>query len=57
MGSLPMFDPKQRDLEHVQTLDSGKLTWTFFVDTAQYSGPIKAYVPSTGTEELTDGML
>ena len=43
--ALPMFDPKQRDLEHAQTLDSGKLTWTFFVDTAQYSGPIKAYVP------------
>ena len=32
-------------MTHEPTMDSGKLTWTFFIESAQYEGPMWGYVP------------
>jgi hypothetical protein len=43
--ALPIFDGKERGMAHEPTMDSGKLTWTFFIESAQYEGPMWGYVP------------
>ena len=50
--ALPMIGGKTRSNwvtagggESERSLDSGKLTWTFFADAKNFSGPVHAYVP------------
>jgi hypothetical protein len=42
---LPIFGGSERIDEQDWDIENGKLTWTFFVDAANYSGPTFAYVP------------
>ena len=43
--ALPLFGGETREDEQNWGTDGGKLTWTFVVDAANYSGPLIAYVP------------
>ena len=43
--ALPIFSGDKRVETQEPTTDTGKLTWTFIANTAQYSGPMWAYVP------------
>ena len=43
--ALPIFSGEKRIETQEPTTDTGKLTWTFIANTAQYSGPMWAYVP------------
>ncbi|MDG2300428.1 MAG: hypothetical protein P8L22_01530 [Acidimicrobiales bacterium] len=42
---LPIFGGAERIDEQPWSLDSGKITWTFLLDAANFSGPAIAYVP------------
>ena len=42
---LPIFGGAERVDEEPWDINSGKLTWTFFLDAANFSGPAIAYVP------------
>ena len=44
-SALPIFGGKSRVDEQAWGDDVGKLTWTFIIDAANYSGPLIAYVP------------
>jgi len=43
--ALPIFSGDKRVETQEPTTDTGKLTWTFIANSAQYSGPMWAYVP------------
>jgi hypothetical protein len=52
--ALPILDGKERNANvdttgpksrHENTIESGKLTWTFFIESDQYAGPMWGYVP------------
>jgi len=43
--ALPIFSGEEREEQSEPTTDIGKLTWTFVANSAQYSGPMWAYVP------------
>lgn len=49
--AMPMIGGKTREnwttggTDDVRDVNSGKLTWTFFVDAKNFSGPLHAYVP------------
>ena len=44
-AALPIFGGKPRVDEQAWDDSGGKLTWTFIIDAANYSGPLIAYVP------------
>jgi hypothetical protein len=43
--ALPLIGGDYRELVEEPSEDIGKLTWTFFMNSAQFSGPTWAYVP------------
>tara|TARA_Y100001936_G_C16061697_1_gene664477 strand:+ start:9 stop:2249 length:2241 start_codon:yes stop_codon:yes gene_type:complete len=49
---LPIFGGAERVDEEPWDINSGKLTWTFFLDAANFSGPAIAYVPEHWSRRL-----
>ena len=50
--ALPVFGGKLRSDDDAPSTDSGRLTWTFVADAANFSGPLVGYVPEHWARRL-----
>ena len=50
--AMPIFGASERFDDQPDDLDGGLMTWTFFVDAANHSGPLIAYAPEHWSRRL-----